>query len=130
MNTLKQLVRIERLSEIIEEEVVVSLRGRELTCFASMAPYKLTVGKDYPARFSLVVFDEYRVENAGDASESITSSMAGDYSHEVVGRLVEGHLCACGFVFENSALESEYAYLDGNMVSMGVDRIDVEFLRG
>ncbi|MES2741714.1 MAG: hypothetical protein V4754_12285 [Pseudomonadota bacterium] len=129
MNTLRQLVRVEKLSAISDEEVVISLRGRQLTCFISILPYSLVEGNDYPAQLTLMVFDEYFVENVNDASESSISPMDDGYSYEIVGRLVDGQLHACGFVFDNYALESEYAYLEKKIISISVDRIDVEFLR-
>lgn len=128
MSDTAQVVRLERLSDLVEEEVTLSIGDCELVCFAGARPYKLIEGSSYPVRLNLLILDDYRIYELDDDSEEIISRRGSGYSYQVKGRLIEGHLHACGFTFENGAFESDYVYLEGKMMSIDVDRIDAKFL--
>ncbi|MBB5020652.1 hypothetical protein HNQ59_003977 [Chitinivorax tropicus] len=124
----KNLVYLEALGEIVEEEIVISCGNTLITCFAGNHPSGIKVGESYSVKLSLVVFDDYEVEELGsDAPENI-EKLANGLAYKITGRVSGGFLYSKGVVFENSALESEYAYLDGEMIAISADRIGVKFL--
>ncbi|MBQ4880116.1 hypothetical protein J8M21_23165 [Pseudoalteromonas luteoviolacea] len=45
------------LNSDIEEEVTLEVNGIELTCFAGVCPYKLTIGQEYPVTFEMLDFE-------------------------------------------------------------------------
>ncbi|MBP0597385.1 hypothetical protein J8I26_04670 [Herbaspirillum sp. LeCh32-8] len=124
-----QTVRVKKIGNDVEEEVVLESDGHELVCFASNRPASLEVSKTYPVALTLLVMDDYDItvlENDGNQSlERLDDSFA----YRVVGSLIDGRLRCCGFEFKDEALETEFAYLNGQTVVMRVDRINVKFLK-
>lgn len=127
-DTTMQIIRIERFSEIVEEEVVLNNGTGELVCFVGVRPYQLMVGHSYPIRLNFLILDEPHIEEVDGDSEPVTLRNGSGYSYQIQGRLVDGCLHACGYEFEDEAFESDYAFLDGKMISIDVDRINAKFL--
>lgn len=126
--TTVQMVRLEKLSEIVDEEVILRIGDCELVCFAGGRLRNLVEGVSYPVKLSLLILNDYHVEEIEDESEQSVIRQGSAYSYKIKGRLFEGRLHACGFVFEDGAFDSDYGYLEGKMISMDVDRIDAQFL--
>ena len=61
-----------------------------------------------------------------DTKASITAH-GNAYSHTIIGILKDGCLHSCGFKFVDDAFRSDYIYLDGKIISIDVNRIDVSF---
>jgi hypothetical protein len=123
-----QYVCVEKFSDLIEEEVTVSCGANLLTCFSNDLPRHVSLGSRYPVRLKLMVFNDYDVQEIqGDAD--VIERCGEGYGYKLVGRLSNGVLQAGGFIFEDDAFESEYAYLDGSTISITVDRIDLMFER-
>lgn len=127
-NVTTQLVKVVRLNEIVEEEVVVKVNNWELVCFASILPYKLVEGFSYPVKLKLVILYDYCVTAMEDDTEQAIVAQGNGYACKIIGRLIGGYLHACGFKFEDAVFESDYAYLDGKTISIDVDRVDAIFL--
>lgn len=117
-----------RVDEVIEEEVMLRFANHELTCFASVCPYPIDVGSSYPVELHPLVFADYSVtELADDTQPSVTRVNTG-FSYVVTGKLSGNNLESSGLVFEDEVLQRDFSYLDGKMIAMRVDRMDVEFL--
>ena len=117
-----------KLSDDVEEKVTLQINGIQLNCFAGICPYPLSEGKSYPVQLELVMLDDYEVmESPGDASPAFVETGKG-FAYLIQGRLNGMYLEADGLVFEDEVLQTDFGYLDGKIVTVKVDRIDVEFL--
>ena len=114
------------LGEDVEEEVVLSIRGMHLVCFAGVCPYVIQKGQRYPVLLSLMVFGDYDLEAIEETTPGLTRRGSG-FAYELRG-WIQGDALDAGIVFRDDVFLSEYGYLDGRFVSMKVDRIDAEFL--
>ncbi len=117
---------VKSLNDEFEEEVLLSLKGLEVTCFASVCPYEIQEGVEYPVSLELTILDDYQVIES-DTEEYGFERIGNGFSHWVKGRLNRDTL-DCGIRFHDSILLSDYGYLDGAFIRLKVDRIDAEFL--
>ncbi|MFT7723420.1 MAG: hypothetical protein QM788_11390 [Roseateles sp.] len=117
-----------KLNDDIEEEVALQINGVRLNCFASVCPYPIEEGKSYSVQLELVMLDDYEVmESPDDAAPAFVETGKG-FAYLVQGKLNGRYFEAGGLVFEDEVLQTEFGYLDGKMVTVKADRIDVEFL--
>lgn len=124
-----QTVRVKRIGNDVEEEVVLESEGHELVCFASNRPAFVEGGKACLVVLTLLVMDDYDITVLeGDVNQSLERLDDG-FAYRIVGPLIDGRLRSCGFEFKDDALETEFAYLNGETVAMRVDRINVKFLK-
>lgn len=128
IGTSQQIVQVINLSDLSEEEVTISANGHQLVCFISFCPYKIEVGLSYPVELTLSIFEDYSIEALSDDSPLSIKYHGTGYSYKIVGKLINGGLHSCGFIFNDSAFASDYEYLDGKTISIDVDRLDIEFL--
>lgn len=119
---------VKKIGDDVEEEVMLSLNGFEITCFAGICPYQIEEGKEYPVSFELMVFNDYCVEEAQEKVSSLERIGSG-FSYWVVGKLKDGTINS-PIPFKDEILLSDFGYLDGKYVRVKADRIDVEFLTG
>ncbi|MBN3575903.1 hypothetical protein [Vibrio neptunius] len=112
------------LNPDIEEEVTLEVSGVELTCFAGVCPYELTIGQEYPVTFDMLDFELSEQE---DVEETSLKRVGNTYAYELIGRL-NGNAIDAGIKVSNEFLESDYAYLDGKFICLNAERLDVEFL--
>lgn len=117
-----------RISDQVEEEVVLRVCGRDLKCFATICPYKIEIGKRYPVIFSLFVLDYSSLRKASKDADMRISSDEEGLSCVIAGLLKDGRLIVDGLVFEDDVLREEFSHLNENMISLTVDRVDVEFI--
>ncbi|BBB63187.1 hypothetical protein UNDKW_4914 [Undibacterium sp. KW1] len=127
-DTAKQIIRIERFHETVEEEVVLNNGTGDLVCFFDVRPYQLIVGHSYSIRLNFLILDDPHIREIDDDSESLILRCGSGYSYQIQGRLVGDRLYACGYEFEDEAFEYDCAFLDGKMISIDVDRINAKFL--
>jgi len=119
----KYYAKVLKLDPDIEEEVTLDVNGIEITCFASVCPFKISVGKEYPVAFE---FDDFDISEQSTEETSL-ARLGSDYSYELKGKL-DGDTVDVGIRIRDEFLSSEYGYLDGKFVSLKVGRLDVEFL--
>jgi hypothetical protein len=120
--------QIKRLSDDVEEEVVLRIKGVELTCFATGCPYRIEEEESYPVAITAQLFNDYLIKECDEEVTPSIVKIANDFSHLITGRLIGNCVDAGGVVFEDDMLLSDFSYLEGKMISWTVDRIDVEFL--
>lgn len=125
---MNYLAQIKRLSDDVEEEVVLCIDGVELTCFVAVCPYKIEERASYQVELTAQVFNEYLVSELGEEASSSIVQIGDSFSHVITGRLIGNRLDAGGIVFEEDVLLSDFGYLEGKMIAWKVDRIDAEFL--
>ena len=117
-----------RLSEQIEEEVMIRIGDVELTGFAHVCPYPIEIGRIYPVELDPLVFDEYNIQNVDDdALESIIRT-GDEYEYVVTGRFKDGAVKSQGLSFEDEIFATEFKYLNGTTVTFHIDRLDLCFV--
>lgn len=117
-----------KLNDDIEEEVALQINNVRLTCFASICPYSIEEGKKYPVRLELVILNDYEVKASSSKAGSAFVETGNGFAYLVQGRLNGMCLEADGLSFEDEVLQRDFGHLDGKIVTIKVDRIDVEFL--
>ncbi|WP_150526566.1 hypothetical protein [Roseibium sediminis] len=117
---------LKAICDDVEEEVTLVIGTMEVVCFASVVPYELKVGRSYPVVFQVFLNDEYDLRKSSIAEAGIERIDTG-FGYRLRGRLV-GNTIECGLPFEDDHLADEYGYLDGELVELIVDRVDVEFI--
>lgn len=122
---MSRQVKVVRIDQDVEEEVVVEVDGQLLTCFANVCPYPITAGQSYPATLSLWAADGIVLRDAGHESPGILRVGDG-FRHKVVGAL-HGTVLDAGVPFEDEMFAREYQWLDGHLVVADADRIEIAF---
>jgi len=118
--------KVERVGEDIEEEVTLLIDRVEVVCFAGVCPYAIKEGETYPVSMTLTILDDCNLHESSDEQPSLRR-IGNSFSYIVTGRL-SGDVLDAGIKFIDDVFLSDYGYLNGKMISMQVDRIDVEFL--
>lgn len=122
------IVKVIKIDNVVEEQVLIEVNNIQLNVFASICPYEIKEGSSYPVEISLSVFDEYDVAKLGDLSLPPFTRNGGGFGYIVRGRLNGDHLKVGDLLFEDEVLQKEFGYLDGETIALKVDRIDVEFI--
>ncbi|MDR5773606.1 MULTISPECIES: hypothetical protein [unclassified Caballeronia] len=117
---------VEDIGEDVEEEVTLRINDVRLVCFMGYSPYQVEKGKTYPVDINLEFFNEVELLESNDSRPSL-SQIANSFAYTVTGLLHDDVLDA-GVKFREQRFLSDYGYMTGKMVSVKVDRIDVEFL--
>jgi hypothetical protein len=118
--------KIEKIGDLVEEEVTLLIDGVEIVCFAGVCPYALKESETYPVVLTLAIFNDYDLHESDDKKSSLRQ-IENSFSYVITGLLSDGILDA-GIKFFDEIFLSDFRYLDGKMVSIRVDRIDVEFI--
>ncbi|WP_197737413.1 hypothetical protein [Methylomonas rhizoryzae] len=116
------------VDEDIEEEVMLRIDDIELAGFASVCPYNIEVGLSYPVELHPVVFDDYSVNALPDGTLPSIDRVGTGFAYVITGKLSGSCLESGGLVIEDEMLQRNFSYLEGKMVAMKIDRMDVEFL--
>lgn len=120
--------KVLHLNNEIEEEAVLQINGVELVCFACVCPYEIKEGQLYPVELHPVVFDDYVVTELSNSSDTTIDRVGKGFQYLITGRLI-GQRLECGeLILEDEVLQRDFNYLDGKMIAIKWDRIDVEFL--
>lgn len=114
------------LSDSIEEEVTIDIKGVVIVGFSTVCPYRISPGKVYPVGLSLTFLDGEDIEVS---EEKYSLERIGDtYRYTLFGKVIDGALD----VGNNIKIDDEYfkenSYLEGSFVKVIVDRISVDFL--
>lgn len=118
--------RVQFIGKTVEEELVLLIAGYELTCFASVLPYGIERGRQYPVTLSpFLVDDDYEIEEA-PASAPDFENCGNGFQYWIAGQL-DGAVLECGLEFDDQVLLPDYGYLNGKRIRLKVDRLDVEF---
>lgn len=117
-----------RVDDDIEEEVILRIGGIELACFASVCPYNIEVGLSYPVELRPMVFDDYNVSELPDGTPPSIDRVGTGFAYVITGKLSGSCLESGGLVIEDEVLQRDFGYLEGKVIAMKIDRIDVEFL--
>ncbi|UXU88226.1 hypothetical protein [Burkholderia sp. S-53] len=117
---------VEEVGVNVEEEVTLRIGDVSVVCFTGYSPYSVEKGKTYPVTISLSFFGDCELMESADSQPSLRQ-LGNSFAYVVTGLLCDDVIDA-GIKFQDEAFLSDFGYLSGKMVSVTVDRIDVEFL--
>jgi hypothetical protein len=113
----------------IEEEAKIYIKDHEIVGFVNYCDSALINGTCYKVKLHLTIFDNYIISEANDEESDAILRIGNNYAYQITGKLNDGKLHSCGIIFDNDAFETEYTYLEGNMVKIDVDRLDIELTK-
>ena len=118
-----------RIDEDVEEVVQLQIFGVELVCFASVCPFPISKGGRYAVKLSIFTADDLQVKEASSGETEGLFQRGTSLAHIIVGRLHGARLSAGALDIRDEEFLTEFSYLDGALVKVDADRIDVEFVR-
>ncbi|MCD1260540.1 hypothetical protein B5M42_017195 [Paenibacillus athensensis] len=116
---------LERVSQVIEEEVLININGITFTGFSTLCPYPVVEGKQYKVKLGLTILDDVIIKQLDQPHEKLIQIGEG-FSYLIRGRVKDNTLESI-VSFEDDFL-LDFAYLNGEFIELYVDRISVEFL--
>jgi hypothetical protein len=125
---MNYLAQIKKIDDAVDELVILIINGVELTCFSNFFPYKIEKNKLYQVKLTTQVFNDYSVKELSEDTAYSIIQIGNSFSHIITGRLNNNRLNAGEIDFEDDMLLSNFGYLQGKIISLKVDRIDVEFI--
>lgn len=123
---MKYLATVKKLDPNLEEEVTIVVEGIEILGFATICPYPIYEGNQYPVTIGLTVLDEFDVKQISSNVKEIIRISDG-FATIIRGVLEEDGFVDAGIKIQDELLK-EYAYLAGEYVEFRVDRVSIEFL--
>ena len=124
---MRYIATVMKIDPNIEEKVTLLIEGIEVLGFASVCPYAIREGNQYPVRIGFTVLDEFEVKEIHDNSKAVLT-LAQGFSSIIRGVLGEDGTIDAGIRIKDSILE-DYSNLIGKNVEFRVDRISIEFLK-
>ena len=68
---MKYMAYVEKIDELIEEEVTININGVVFTGFSTVCPYKIEEGKNYPVILDITVFDDIEINEGIDGVKNL-----------------------------------------------------------
>ncbi len=118
--------KVLKVSELIEEEVTLLIDDTTVTCFASYCPYEIKVGNFYDVELTLNLADDYAIQKICSI-ETFAERMDNSFSYTLYGQLNNEHFHTFT-VLSDEGIHYEHPYLNGFLIKLLVERIDVAFL--
>ena len=110
-------MKILRLNDEVEEEVVINVNEMELVCFSNMLPYGAKEGMCYRIELIPMVFNDYLVHELNSNTFPSITRIKNSFSYVIVGKLIGNRLDAGPVILEDDLLLSSFGYLDGKIIS-------------
>ncbi|WP_282297024.1 hypothetical protein [Stenotrophomonas sp. PS02289] len=126
-----QNILLRSVSDLIEEEVEIQVRGLTLTCFAYYCPGEIHEGAHYAVELGVYVDDglALRLVSADEPSSAVRVDAG--FSYDLTGVVRGANLEVDGVYFDIEellgGLDGLSAY-DGSTVCIRVDRIQIAFV--
>jgi hypothetical protein len=111
---------------VVEDEVLLRVKGLEVKCFASYCPSKIEVGEAYEVEFDLVLSDNDVVAAAEEPITTLIEMEDDGFSCSLYGYL-DGGVFRSFVDFSDQDIHYDHPHLNGQFVKIQVDRIDVSF---
>ena len=122
---MKYLANIVSYDENLEHILTINVEHTILEVFSTSIPYLVEYKKEYLIDLEAMVFDEYTVTRVNEFPQ--IRKIGNSLKYEIIGNLSEGKIKVNDLVFEDTILNSDFGYLDNEIVKWVVDRIDVYF---
>jgi len=111
---------------VVEEEVLLLVKGLEVKCFASYCPSKIEVRETYEVEFDLVLADTDVVAAVEEPITTLIEMKDDGFSCALYGYL-DGGVFRSFVDFSDQDIHYDYPHLNGRFVKVKVGRIDVSF---
>ena len=122
--------KLKKMDEIIEEFAYFSIENNDLYCFINCCPMAIEVNKVYNVELDYFIIDEFILEEVNtDESVIIPFERIGNSTqYKITGRLDGNTFTAGNICFEDDALQLEYSYLDGRLITLNVWRLSISVI--
>jgi hypothetical protein len=111
---------------VVEDEVLLLVKGLEIKCFASYCPYQIEMGETYEVEFDLKLADNDVVAAADEPITTLIEMKDDGFSCALYGYL-DGSVFRSFVDFSDQEIHYDYPHLKGRFVKIHVVRIDVSF---
>lgn len=127
---MKYLVRIERVNNIIEEEVTVLIKNIELKCFTHSMNEEIEVGIEYYANIEYEIFDDFIVQEM-DIKKKDIKNIKDKFSYIIYGKVdIEEKKIKSTIDIDINEFDSYVlSKFDNKYIKFKVDRFNIEFLK-
>ncbi len=105
---------------------MLDVEGYKITGFASVCPYPIRVGGKYKVGFYLFVADEFSPYEVRERAFPSIIREDDSFRYTLTGKLT-GNTIDCGIRIEDEIFTEKYGYLNGKIIRVNIDRIDIEF---
>lgn len=124
--SLEYLATVQNINNDIEEEVTIVVEDLEIHGFASVCPYPISIGSQYPVMIGLTIFDDFNPRETEIKKKEIRRISNG-FSTLIRGLLKPEGIIDAGIMIHDNLL-IEYSFLIGKYVEFEVDRVSIEFI--
>jgi hypothetical protein len=125
---MNSIVKLTEISEDVEGLVVLSVDGFEFVAFSPMSEIEIKSGGQYYVTLTAQVWGDECPELLEDEEIFAMEKVDDAFGYMLKGKLVGDCLRVGGAAICEESFGRSYGYMDGKMVVMVVDRIDVQFL--
>ena len=125
---MKYRTKILAIDDEIDEMVVISIGDHRLTCFASVCPFRISVGDECLVDLNAYFIGDPRATPLPmDVPDGIERMNQG-FAYTMIGRLKNSRFLVSGLTLDCEDLASMLEEINGGKWKVVVDRLDVEFL--
>ncbi|PRT42637.1 hypothetical protein [Bacillus wiedmannii] len=125
---MKYMAYVEKIDELIEEEVTININGVVFTGFSIVCSYKIEEGKRYPVILDITVFDNIEINEGIDGVKSL-KRIDNSFKYRISGMLNRGFIDAGIIIIDEDEIFPERSKYFNKYVEIEVDRINIEFLK-
>ncbi|PRT08191.1 hypothetical protein C6356_07440 [Bacillus wiedmannii] len=125
---MKYMAYVEKIDELIEEEVTININGVVFTGFSIVCSYKIEEGKSYPVILDITVFDNIEINEGIDGVKSL-KRIDNSFKYRISGMLNRGFIDAGIIIIDEDEIFPERSKYFNKYVEIEVDRINIEFLK-
>ncbi|MGG2134687.1 hypothetical protein AB1284_25870 [Bacillus sp. S2(2024)] len=125
---MEYIAYVEKIDELIEEEVTINISGVVFTGFSTVCPYKIEEGKSYPVNLDITVFDDIEINKGIDGVKNL-KRIDNSFKYRISGILNREFIDAGIIITDADENFLEYSEYFNKYVEIEVDRINIEFLK-
>ena len=126
---MKYMAYVEKIDELIEEEVTININGVVFTGFSTVCSYKIEEGKSYPVILDITVFGNIEINEGTDGVKSL-KRIDNSFKYRISGILNRGFIDAGIIITDEDEIFLERSEYFNKYVEIEVDRINIEFVKG
>ncbi|HHK5552163.1 hypothetical protein COL11_08640 [Bacillus anthracis] len=126
---MKYMAYVEKIDELIEEEVTININGVVFTGFSTVCSYKIEEGKSYPVILDITVFGNIEINEGTDGVKSL-KRIDNSFKYRISGILNRRFIDAGIIITDEDEIFLERSEYFNKYVEIEVDRINIEFVKG
>ncbi|OTY71040.1 hypothetical protein BK749_18090 [Bacillus thuringiensis serovar vazensis] len=125
---MKYMAYVEKIDELIEEEVTININGVVFTGFSTVCPYKIEEGKNYPVILDITVFDDIEINEGIDGVKNL-KRIDNSFKYRISGILNPEFIDVGIIITDEGEIFPEHSEYFNKYAEIEVDRINIEFVK-